>query len=147
MSQGSRRRPRAGRHAVPAKCAHHDCLISRVQSTPQKPVRQWLLSTFMVDAWPDPIRFLGAVRGLIMSTSAAAKADRPVVAAFGEMVALLWAEGKTDAAIQLEQLWNDLATTHDVDVLCAYPFNCFAAEQEEQSLRRISACHSAVSRA
>ena len=101
----------------------------------------------MVDAWPDPIRFLGAVRGLIMSTSAAAKADRPVVAAFGEMVALLWAEGKTDAAIQLEQLWNDLATTHDVDVLCAYPFNCIAAEQEKQSLRRISACHSAVSRA
>jgi DNA-binding NarL/FixJ family response regulator len=106
-----------------------------------------MLSAFMVDDWPDPIRFLGAARGLIMSATAAAKADRPVVAAFGEMVALLWAEGKTDAAIRLEQLWNDLAATHDLDVLCAYPFNCFPAEQEEQSLKRISACHSAVSRA
>jgi hypothetical protein len=104
-----------------------------------------MLSTFMVDDWPDPIRFLGGVRGLIESTSALSKIDRPVVAAFGEMVALLWAEGKTDAAIRLEQLWNDLATTHDLDVLCAYPFNSFAAEQEEQSTKRISACHSAVS--
>jgi DNA-binding NarL/FixJ family response regulator len=104
-----------------------------------------MLSTFMVDDWPDPVRFLGGVRGLIESASASAKADGPVVAAFGEMVALLWAEGKTDAAIRLEQLWNDLTTTHDVDVLCAYPFSCFAAEQEEQSFTRISACHSGIS--
>jgi hypothetical protein len=104
-----------------------------------------MLSTFMVDDWPDPVRFLGGVRGLIESASASAKADGPVVAVFGEMVALLWAGGKTDAAIRLEELWNDLATTHDLDVLCAYPFNSFAAEKEEQSFKRISACHSAVS--
>jgi DNA-binding NarL/FixJ family response regulator len=104
-----------------------------------------MLSTFMVDNWPDPVRFLGGVRGLIESASASANVDGPVVATFGEMVALLWAEGKTDAAIRLEQLWNDLATTHNVDVLCAYPFNSFAAEQKEKSFKRISACHAAVS--
>jgi hypothetical protein len=104
-----------------------------------------MLSTFMVNDGPDPVRFLGSVRGIIESASASAKAESPVVSAFGEMVALLWAEGKTDAAIRLEQLWNDLATTHDLNVLCAYPFSSFAAEQEEQSFKRISACHSAVS--
>jgi hypothetical protein len=39
-------------------------------------------------------------------TNAEAKPKRVVV--FGEMVAVLFAEGKTRAAIQLEQLWNEL---------------------------------------
>jgi hypothetical protein len=35
---------------------------------------------------------------------------------FGEAVALLQAEGKADAAILFEQLGNDLAKTHEVDI-------------------------------
>ena len=41
--------------------------------------------------------------------------------AFGEMVALLAADGMADAAVRLEELWNRLAATHHFSLLCAYP--------------------------
>jgi DNA-binding NarL/FixJ family response regulator len=102
------------------------------------------LSTFMVNDWPDRARFLEGFSNLIETVSKAAKAEHSRVAAFGEMVALLLAEGKADAAIRLEQLWNDLATTHDVDVLCAYPLSSFHGEEDEQAFKTICAEHSAV---
>ena len=67
------------------------------------------LSTIMVNGFPDPVRFFEGVTGLIEATSKASKAEHPRVALCGERVGLLWAEGKTDAAIRLEQFCNDLA--------------------------------------
>jgi hypothetical protein len=69
-------------------------------------------------------------------------AEHPRVAFCGEGVGLLWAEGKTDAAIRIEQLCNDLGKTHDVDILCAYPLRSF--DGEEDAFRSICAEHSAV---
>ena len=43
------------------------------------------------------------------------------IAVFGELVALLWADGKPPEAIRVEQLWNDLAKSHSFSLLCAYP--------------------------
>ena len=45
---------------------------------------------------------------------------RPI-SAFGEMVAILWSKGNAEAAIRLEQLWNDLAQIHFFSLRCAYP--------------------------
>ena len=45
--------------------------------------------------------------------------------AFGEMVALLWAQGKRDAALRLEALWNDLAKRMSFALCCAYPAEQF----------------------
>src|SRR5882672_5458976 len=53
------------------------------------------------------------------------------VAFCGERVGLLWAEGKTDAAIRLEQLCSDLAKIHEVDILCAYPLSSIHGEEDE----------------
>lgn len=44
---------------------------------------------------------------------------RPRVRIFGEMVALLWAEGMNDAALGLEGLWNDLRKLRPFSLLCA----------------------------
>lgn len=101
------------------------------------------LSTFMVDDWPDPDRFLESFRNLIESASKAAKAKHPRVAIFGEGAALLWAEGKKEAAIQLEQLGDDLARTCRVDILCAYPFNPHIQE-ERNSFEAVCAEHTVV---
>lgn len=101
------------------------------------------LSTFMVDDWPDPDRFLESFKKLIESASKAAKAKHPRVAIFGEGTALLWAEGKKEAAIQLEHLGDDLARTRKVDILCAYPFN-LRIEEDKHSFEAIGAEHSAV---
>jgi DNA-binding NarL/FixJ family response regulator len=101
------------------------------------------LSTFMVNGWPDAVRFFEGFRNLIQSASNAAKAESPRVAICGEGVALLWAEGKTEAAIRLEQLGNILAETYQVDILCAYPFSLLIKE-DEHAFRTICAEHSAV---
>lgn len=101
------------------------------------------LSTFMIDGWPDPGRFLESFTKLIESASKAAKARHPRVAIFGEGVALLWAEDKRKAAIQLEHLGDDLARTRKVDILCAYPSH-LRIQEDKHSFDAIGAEHSAV---
>ena len=101
------------------------------------------LSTFMTKGWPDDDRFFESFKNLIDSASKAAKAKHPRVAIFGEGVALLWAEGKKEAAIQLEHLGDDLARTRKVDILCAYPFNLHIQE-DKHSFEVICSEHSAV---
>jgi hypothetical protein len=42
------------------------------------------------------------------------------IRAFGEMVDLLWRDGHREAAIALEQLWNELSHTGPFALLCGY---------------------------
>ena len=102
------------------------------------------LSKFMRDGWPDAARFAEVVGGLIEKVRAASGSEARRVAAFGEMVALLWMEGKADAAIRLEELWNDLARTHAFSLRCAYPMSSFCREEHGDLLLKICAEHSAV---
>jgi signal transduction histidine kinase len=99
------------------------------------------LSRFMVDGWPDPQRFADVIGGALRRASA----DGAVgVRAFGEMVALLCAAGKAEAAVRLEGLWNDLAREHDFSLLCAYPMDVFQGEDESRAFHHICAAHSHV---
>jgi hypothetical protein len=63
---------------------------------------------------------LAAIRGLSKAASKAAK-ELPRVAVCGERTGRFWAEGKVDEAIRLEQLLNELAKHHGIDILCPYP--------------------------
>jgi PAS domain S-box-containing protein len=103
-----------------------------------------LLSKIMVEGMPDCGRFEAIVGGAIVGTKARAKAAHPEIAAFGEMVSLLWTEGKVEAAIRLEQLWNELAKKHVFSLRCAYPVANFNGENNSQPLMRVCAEHSAV---
>jgi DNA-binding NarL/FixJ family response regulator len=102
------------------------------------------LSTFMVNDMPDSDRFFEVVGGLIKAAARAGKTEHPRVAACGEMVSLLLAEGKSDAAIRLEQLWNQLAAIHELDILCAYPLSNFHNSEGEHTFRSICLEHSKV---
>jgi DNA-binding NarL/FixJ family response regulator len=102
-----------------------------------------VLSTLMVNRRPDPTRFLETFGKLIASVSKAATAEHPRVAVFGEGVALLWAEGNAEGAIQLEKLGNDVAKIHKVDILCAYPFTLHIQE-DAHAFKAVCAEHSAV---
>lgn len=99
------------------------------------------LSTFMVDGAPAPERF----SAIISNTIARAAAGGRRVRVFGEMVALLWAEGNHAAAIRLEELWNDL---HDRQVhfslFCGYPMRSFEGEAYEAPFAAICQQHSQV---
>ena len=102
------------------------------------------LSTFMVDDFPDQVRFLEAASALVVAAAKATRGEHPRVAACGEAAPLLWKEGKTDAAIRLEQLWDEIAKTHDVDTLCGYPGSSLRGQQGRATFQRICAEHSAV---
>jgi len=102
------------------------------------------LSKFMVDGWPDERLFAEVIGEVIQR--AARDGDRNVrrVRAFGEMVSLLWAQGAHEAAIRLEELWDGLAATLPVSVLCAYPIEGFHDEEHGGAFSRICATHSHV---
>ena len=95
-----------------------------------------------VEEPPDPTRVLYAIRRLSEAASRAGKA-RPRVACWGERAGRLWAEGKTDEAIRLEQLANGLATQQDIDVLCPYPLP--HGEEDPSAFKKVCAEHSSVS--
>ncbi len=102
------------------------------------------LSTFMVDDLPDSTRFLKIFGDLLSSTARAAKGKHARVAACGEFAPTLWAQGKADAAIQVEHLTDEVAKTGNVDILCGYVLNSLQRDQESHIYDRICAEHSAV---
>jgi hypothetical protein len=57
------------------------------------------------------------------------------------MVALLYAEGRIKAAIELERLWNELAQTRSFHLRCAYPMT---EKLRGEPYEAICAEHSAV---
>jgi signal transduction histidine kinase len=103
-----------------------------------------VLATFMSDGWPNQERFNDVVGEIIAKAVTCAGDDHPRVAIFGEMVALLWAEGKADAAIRLEQLWNELGHTKSFSLFCAYPMSSFDREEDAGLLLKVCNEHSAV---
>ena len=102
------------------------------------------LATLMVDGLLDPVRVFEGFSGLIQTASKAAKAEHPRVVICCECKGSLWAEGKTDAAILLEQGCNELAKIYEVDLLCAYPLSAFHGDEDELVLQSIYAEHSGV---
>src|SRR5262249_27386555 len=101
------------------------------------------LSAFMVNDSPDPVRFLELLGDLIVTATEAAYGD-PRVSVFGECVHLLWAQGNTEAAIQMEKLGNHLSKIHDVDILCGYSLARVEVGMDEHIVQRICAEHSVV---
>ncbi len=96
------------------------------------------LSLFMVDDLPDRSRFRAAVGDLIGRVSP----DGVSLRVYGEMVAVLWAEGNVVAAIALEDLWNELGRTRRFALLCAYPATAFATGDTARLFRSICTQHS-----
>lgn len=103
-----------------------------------------ILGTFMVNDLPDPARFRKVAGDLLAAAIKAAKGERPRVAACGECAPTLWAQGNVDAAIQLEHLWDEVAKTCDVDILCGYVLQSFQRERENHIYERICSEHSSV---
>ena len=102
------------------------------------------LSNFMMSDMPDTGWFLKAVDDLIVAARKEAHEQHLRVAACGECAPLLWAQGKADAAIRLEELWNEIARTYNVDILCGYSLESLRLDEDSYTFRRICEEHSAV---
>lgn len=103
-----------------------------------------ILSKIMVNGCPDPRRFWKAAGTLVEAATKAARGEHPSVAACGECAPLLWLEGKADAAVRLEALWDDAAKTFALSILCGYPLGSFGNEEGRDVLSRICAIHTTV---
>ncbi|MGV8805566.1 MAG: MEDS domain-containing protein [Polaromonas sp.] len=100
------------------------------------------LRQLMVNDELDEARFFDLLGNVITQ---ATQGGARKLHAFGEMVALLCADGKHQVALQLEHLWNKLARQHSLSLLCAYPVAAFAAEEHAQTFEAICSAHSHVS--
>jgi hypothetical protein len=77
---------------------------------------QAALDAFMRDGMPDWALFQRELGGAIANL----RLHFPAVRAYGEMVDLLWQDGQRDAAIRLEEFWNDLGRLQTFSLFCAY---------------------------
>ncbi|OGA57675.1 MAG: hypothetical protein A3G81_04160 [Betaproteobacteria bacterium RIFCSPLOWO2_12_FULL_65_14] len=74
------------------------------------------LAKFTPGGMPDWLTFHRLIGGVI----AELRLSYRTVRAYGEMVDVLWQRGERDAAIRLEEFWNDLAKLQTFSLLCAY---------------------------
>ena len=70
----------------------------------------------MVNELPDPARFQKTTSSLITNGGQGGDRGGSRVAVCGECAPTLWLDGKVDAAIQLEHLWDEITKTYSVDV-------------------------------
>jgi DNA-binding NarL/FixJ family response regulator len=103
-----------------------------------------VLSTFMVDGLPDRVRFLRVASDLIRTATKAVNGKPRCVSACGECAPTLWGERSPEAAIQVEQLWDEVARTRGVDILCGYSSGSFHGDKDSHIFQKIRAEHSGV---
>lgn len=96
------------------------------------------LGELLVDGRPERARFQAVIGGAV---EAGLAAGYPRLRAFGEMVDILRSASLT-AALQLEELWNELLTARRISLLCGYSIDAFDPEAYGGLLQRVSAAHS-----
>src|SRR5947208_6850835 len=102
------------------------------------------LTRLIVDGSVDETRFNDIIGGVLKRARTAIHGKDCRIAVFGELVALLWAEGRPQEAIRVEELWNDLAKTHSFSLLCAYPITGFNNERHIEPFLKMCGQHSGV---
>lgn len=74
---------------------------------------------------------------------AAGEAPGPV-RIYGEVVALLWAAGQVNAALELEGLWNDLGREIPFSLFCGYPRHLVDSSQHQGAVAEVCRLHTAM---
>jgi hypothetical protein len=90
---------------------------------------EMILGCICGDGEPDEARFGEVIGELVARASHGGRRVR----VFGEMVALLFGQGKYIAALELEEIWNRYLHGRGVPLLCAYPRVPFAAAGAEHT--------------
>jgi hypothetical protein len=101
----------------------------------------WTLRKFMrndMPDWEDFRRSLGAMFERVRAFG------RGTTRAYGEMVDLLWHEGKQDAAIRLEEYWNELARLYPFSLFCGYLLDVHHEHTYSGRLEEIGRTHSDI---
>ncbi|HEU5385291.1 MAG TPA: MEDS domain-containing protein [Streptosporangiaceae bacterium] len=99
-----------------------------------------MLRGFLAGGRIDPAGFQEAAAGLVASVAGTGQPVR----IYAEMVALLWDAGQVTLALELEALWNDLASRLSFSLLCGYPARLTTAVEDAAALEHVCRLHSAI---
>jgi signal transduction histidine kinase len=106
------------------------------------------MESFMNKGWPDEKKFAAQFNAVLDRVSAAAASvsgiREPRMAAYGEMVSLLWEEGRSGASIRVEELWGRLLRARSFHLSCGWPLRLFPSESDSAAIRRICSLHTGV---
>jgi hypothetical protein len=125
--------------ATPEHCAAFLARLSAADRSRLKVLdAEQTLATFMVDGRPQWQAFQQAIGGLI----AEMRLQYPTVRAYGEMVDVLWQRGEREAAIQLEEYWNELGKLQTFSLFCAYRMDPLESAAYAGPLESVCKAHS-----
>jgi hypothetical protein len=99
------------------------------------------LRKFMRNDMPDWSDFRHAIGGVFERVRAF---GRGTTRAYGEMVNVLWQEGKQTAAIRLEEYWNELARLYPFSLFCSYMLDVHHDHSYNGPLEDIGRTHSDI---
>ena len=99
------------------------------------------LASFMNAGMPDEQRF-AEVSGALLNWIS--RGGTRHVSAYGEMAAVLYADGKPEAAACVEQLWDRLKPQFCFSMVCSYPMTVFSETGHCKAFQRICAAHTHV---
>jgi DNA-binding NarL/FixJ family response regulator len=102
------------------------------------------LSSFMVDDQPDPDQLERVVSSLVEKVSKAPNGATRRVIACGECAPSLWTQGKLDAALRIEELWDAASHKHRLSTLCGYMSGIPQKTEDQRIFHAICSFHSHV---
>jgi DNA-binding NarL/FixJ family response regulator len=102
------------------------------------------LSTFMVGDRLDDTRFWEAVTPLMLDMAKASTAEHRRVVACGEGAPTLCVRGNAEAAVRLEQLWDEVTRMFQLDTFCGYSSDGCQCEEPTVVFEQVCAAHTAT---
>jgi hypothetical protein len=137
-----------------ATAAHSDGIVARLSPSARQRAldsgrlvvvdAEALIARFTVGDEPGETLFIEAVERMICGLSATLQPERRVHL-FGEMVDLLWRQGKPAAAIRLEDFWSRFTATHaEFAVLHAYGMHNFCKSDDTPQFAEVCRLHTHV---
>ncbi|MGH7606988.1 MAG: MEDS domain-containing protein [Gemmatimonadales bacterium] len=136
-----------------AEPAHSDLVLTRVRDMDMDPgaflksgqlevldARATLAQVTVGDMpdWVEFRRVLGEVLDRVRLCG------RGTTRVYGEMVNVLWRDGRAPAAIRMEEFWNELARVYQFSLFCSYMLDAHQDESYAGPLEEIGRTHSDI---
>jgi hypothetical protein len=97
-----------------------------------------VMKAVMRDGHPDRIVFDDIFGKAISGARVRARNQNRGLTIYGECVALLWEDGRKEAALELERFWEELFQDDPpIHLHCAYPRSVFAEPLEIDSVQKL----------
>lgn len=93
----------------------------------------------IVDGEASRLRFLESVG--VAASSLLVHRGLSGLRAYGELVGLLWSEGRTEAAARIEKYWNELLRADGFSLYCAYPVDVFGKDFAGSGMNEVLCAH------